>query len=386
MASADRLINQSTSKSARTWSPEDPGQRAFEFRHPESAKKLAQAIDRWLPPRPVKIVHVCGTHEITITRHGLRSLLPDRLSVVEGPGCPVCVTSTAELDLAVRLALEGVVVCTFGDMLRVPGTRLSLAEARAKGADVRTVLSPVAAVEVARENPDKEVVFFAVGFETTAPGTAAVLLSSPPDNFSVLASHKLIPPALEALLGLPGVEVQGFLAPGHVSTIIGVEAYLPLVEKFSVPVVVGGFEPLDVLYALALLARQLSQGRAEAENAYPRAVLPQGNPKAKELLERVFHPADAHWRGIGLIPGSGLAIREEFSRWNAQVKFDLVATPGEEIPPGCRCADILVARAVPTDCPLFGHRCTPTSPVGPCMVGSEGACHVWYRYGGRPDL
>jgi hydrogenase expression/formation protein HypD len=358
----------------------------FEFRDPERAKQLAQAIRRWAPPRPTKIVHVCGTHEITITRHGLRSLLPPQLSVLEGPGCPVCVTSTAELDLAVQLALEGVVVCTFGDMLRVPGSRLSLAEARAQGADVRTVLSPAAAVEVARENPGKEVVFFAVGFETTAPGTAAVLLSSPPDNFSVLAAHKLIPPALEALLGLPGVEVAGFLAPGHVSTIIGVEAYAPLVERFSVPVVVGGFEPLDVLYALALIVRQLSQGRPEAENAYPRAVLPQGNRKAQQLLERVFYPADAHWRGIGLIPNSGLAIREEFSAWDASVKFDLEGAPGEEIPSGCRCADILVARAVPTDCSLFGKACTPTSPVGPCMVGSEGACHVWYRYGGKPEL
>ena len=358
----------------------------FVLRDPARASKFAELLARLAPDRPVKIVHVCGTHEIAITQHGLRSLLPETVEVLEGPGCPVCVTSTSDLDCALKIAGKGAILCTFGDMLRVPGTELSLAEAKAQGADVRTVLSAAAAVEIASRNPEREVVFFAVGFETTAPGTAAVLLDSPPDNFSVLPSHKLIPPALEALMSLPDVEIDGFLAPGHVSTIIGSDAYRPLVERFRVPVVVGGFEPLDVLYALALILRQLREGRAEVENAYPRAVLPEGNRRAQELLARAFQPVDARWRGIGVIPGSGLTLRPEFSHHDARERFGVEGELGEEIAPGCRCADILVARALPSDCPLFGTACTPLSPVGACMVGSEGACHVWYRYGGRPRL
>lgn len=358
----------------------------FTLRDPERARKFAQVFHRLAPPRPVKIVHVCGTHEITITEHGLRSLLPPRVEVLEGPGCPVCVTPTVDLDVAVKLAQERAIVCTFGDMMRVPGTEASLEAARAQGADVRTVLSAADAVEVARTNPDREVVFFAVGFETTAPGTAAVLLDTPPPNFSVFSSHKLIPPALSALMQLPDVRIDAFLAPGHVSTIIGSDAYRPIAERYRVPVVVGGFEPLDVLYALALILRQLAEGRAEVENAYRRAVRPEGNTRAQELISQAFEVTDVHWRGIGIIPGSGLAIREEFSQWDATRKFEVKGETGDEVAPGCRCADILVARAVPTDCPLFGNICTPLSPVGPCMVGSEGACHVWYRYGERPKL
>jgi len=358
----------------------------FSLRDPERARKFARSFERLAPARPVKIVHVCGTHEITIAEHGLRSLLPEGVEVLEGPGCPVCVTSTVDLDVAVKLAQGGAIVCTFGDMMRVPGTEASLEEARAQGADVRTVLSAADAVEVARANPAREVVFFAVGFETTAPGTAAVLLDSPPKNFSVLCTHKLIPPALSALMGLPDVRIDGFLAPGHVSTVIGWRAYEPIAREFHVPIVVGGFEPLDVLYSIALILRQLKEGRAEAENAYVRAVYPEGNTRARELMARAFRVTDAHWRGIGTIPGAGLAIREEFSQWDATRKFEVKGETGAEVAPGCRCADILVARAVPTDCPLFGAVCTPLSPIGPCMVGSEGACHVWYRYGGRPKL
>ncbi|MCD5408569.1 hydrogenase formation protein HypD [Candidatus Bipolaricaulota bacterium] len=358
----------------------------FALRDPKLASKFARLFSRLAPDRRVKIVHVCGTHEIAVTQHGLRSLLPETVEVLEGPGCPVCVTSTADLDCALKIAEKGAILCTFGDMLRVPGTELSLAEAKAQGADVRTVLSAEAAVEIARRNPGREVVFFAVGFETTAPGTAAVLLDSPPQNFSVLASHKLIPPALEALMALPEVDIDAFLAPGHVSTIIGSDAYRPIAERFQVPVVVGGFEPLDVLYALALILRQLREGRAEVENAYVRAVLPQGNTRARELLAQAFRTVDAHWRGIGVIPGSGLALRGELARCDAQERFGVEGELGEEIAPGCRCADILVARALPSDCPLFGTACTPLSPVGACMVGSEGACNVWYRYGGRPQL
>lgn len=359
----------------------------FSLRDPAAAKRLVRALRHLAPDRPVKIVHVCGTHEATIAEHGLRSLLPQGVEVYEGPGCPVCVTSTADINLAVKLALEeGVIVCTFGDMLRVPGTELTLEEARAQGGDVRVVLSATDAVRIAQENPRREVVFFAVGFETTAPATAAVLLEEPPENFSVLCAHKLIPPAMAALMVDEGNPVDGFLAPGHVSTIIGSDAYRDFVSRFRVPVVVGGFEPLDVLYAIALILKQLREDRAEVENAYPRAVRPEGNPRARELLERAFRVVNAIWRGIGEIPASGLDLREELSRFDARKKFGLEAQVGVEEPPGCRCSDVIMARAVPTDCPLFGRVCTPLSPVGPCMVGAEGACSIWYRYGERPVL
>jgi len=358
----------------------------FRLRDPARAEKLARTLRRLAPGRAVKLVHVCGTHEAAIAEHGLRSLLPEGVEVYEGPGCPVCVTSTADINVAVKLALEkDVVLCTFGDMLRVPGSELTLEEARAQGADVRVVLSAADAVRIARENPRKEVVFFAVGFETTAPATAAVLLGSPPHNFSVLCSHKLIPPALEALLR-ENTAVDGFLAPGHVSVIIGADAYRELARKHRIPVVVGGFEPLDVLYAVALLLKQLRDGRAEVENAYPRAVRPEGNPKAKELMGRAFEVVDAVWRGIGTIPASGLGIREELSRFDARRRFGVEAGVGMEEPPGCRCPEVIMAKAVPTDCPLFGTACTPLSPVGPCMVGAEGACAIWYKYGERPRL
>ncbi len=358
----------------------------FSLRDPERAQALAQALRRLAPRRPVRIVHVCGTHEIAITQHGLRHVLPHGVTVLEGPGCPVCVTSTVDLDRSVRLAERGTTVCSFGDMMRVPGTRMTLDEARSRGAQVQTVLSAADAVDLARRNPAREVVFFAVGFETTAPGTAAVLLDGPPDNFSVLCSHKLIPPAVQRLMEMPGTEIDGLLAPGHVSTVIGAGAYAALARRHEIPVVVGGFEPLDVLYALVLLLRQLAEGRAEVENAYPRAVSWEGNLQAQRLLEEAFQISDARWRGIGEIADSGLAVREEIGRFDATLKYDVPAEEGQETVPGCRCADVLVARAVPSDCPLFGGTCTPLAPVGPCMVGAEGACSVWYRYGERPSL
>jgi len=358
----------------------------FRLRDPARARAFADLLDRYAPRDPVRIVHVCGTHEIAIAQHGLRSLLPEGVEVLEGPGCPVCVTPTVDLDRAAKLAAAGAIVCTFGDMTRVPGTRRTLAEVRAEGADVRVVLSAADAVTVARENPDRDVVFFAVGFETTAPGTAAVLLDAPPENFYVLASHKLIPPALAALLSVPPVRIAAFLAPGHVSTVIGARAYREVSERFHVPIVIAGFEPLDVLYAIVLALRQLREGRAEVENAYPRAVSEDGNLRAQELLGQAFEPGDAVWRGIGTIPHSGLHIRAEFARRDAARAFEVEAEPGEEKPPGCRCSDVLLARAVPTDCPLFRDPCTPLAPIGPCMVGAEGACNVWYRYAGRPKL
>lgn len=358
----------------------------FFLRDPIWADRFRRLLKKLQPPDPVKIVHVCGTHEITIAQHGLRELLPKTVEVWEGPGCPVCVTSTQDLDCALQLAEKGAIICTFGDMTRVPGTHMTLEEARAEGADVRVVISAADAVEIARRNARKPVVFFAVGFETTAPGTAAVLLDHPPDNFFVLVSHKLIPPALEALLSLPPVEIAAFLAPGHVSTVIGARAYRGISARFKVPIVVTGFEPLDVLLGIALALRQLWEGRAEVENAYPRSVTEDGNLRAKELLGKVFRVGPAIWRGLGEIPASGLYLREEFAKHDAKREFGVEGRMGQEKQPGCRCAEVLMARAVPTECPLYGRVCTPLTPVGPCMVGTEGACNIWYRYGGRPKL
>jgi hydrogenase expression/formation protein HypD len=356
------------------------------FRDPRWAEKFRRILGHLAPREPVKIVHVCGTHEITIAQHGLRSLLPETVEVLEGPGCPVCVTSTQDLDCALKIAEKGAILCTFGDMTRVPGTRMTLEEARAAGADVRVVLSAADAVAIARRHPEKPVVFFAVGFETTAPGTAAVLLDSPPPNFFVFVSHKLIPPALEALLAREPRKIAGILAPGHVSTVIGAAAYRPLAEKYTVPIVVAGFEPLDVLYGIALLLRQLRAGTAEVENAYPRAVTETGNLRAKELFREVFEVGPAVWRGIGEIPGSGFHLRPEFAAHDAAQEFGVTGEVGEERPAGCLCAEVLMAQALPTDCPLYGRVCTPMIPVGPCMVGMEGACNIWYHYSGRPRL
>jgi len=356
--------------------------RPFELADPKRARQLADAIILLAPPTPVKIVHVCGTHEMAITQSGLRRFLPSTVQVLEGPGCPVCVTSTADIDAAVQLAERGAVLCTFGDMTRVPGTRLTLEGARSKGCDIRVVLSSADALRTARET-EQDVVFFAVGFETTAPMTAAVLLDDPPPNFSVLVAHKKIPEAMAVLLDLPGTGIHGYLAPGHVSTIIGLQPYQHHLGRFGLPVVVGGFEPLDILYAIALILRQLRDGRGVVENGFPRAVAAEGNPAALTLIDAVFESATVAWRGIGEIPDSGYRLREAFAPFDARERFGIHGQAGEEEIPGCRCADVLTARATPADCPLFGRRCTPLSPVGPCMVGSEGACSIWFRYGGR---
>jgi hydrogenase expression/formation protein HypD len=356
--------------------------RPFELSDPKRARQLADAIAILAPPTPVKIVHVCGTHEMAITQSGLRRFFPPTVQVLEGPGCPVCVTSTADIDAAVQLAEGGAVICTFGDMTRVPGSRLTLAGARSKGCDIRVVLSSADAVQVARE-AEKDVVFFAVGFETTAPMTAAVLLDDPPPNFSVLVAHKKIPEAMAVLLDLPGTGIHGYLAPGHVSTIIGLEPYERHLARFRIPVVVGGFEPLDILYAVALILRQLRDRHGTVENGFPRAVASEGNVAAQTLIDTVFESTTVAWRGIGEIPDSGYRLRDAFAGFDARERFGIRGEAGEDEIPGCRCADVLTARATPAECPLFGTRCTPLSPVGPCMVGSEGACSIWFRYGGR---
>ena len=358
---------------------------SFHFSDPKRGKALADAIRILAPVEPFKIVHVCGTHEMAITRNGLRRFLPETVDLLEGPGCPVCVTSARDIDTAIAIARTGATVCTFGDMIRVPGSERSLDEARSEGCDVRTILSATDASAIARET-DHEVIFFAVGFETTAPMTAAVLLDDPPSNLSVLTSHKAIPPGMFALLDLPENRINAYLAPGHVSTIIGTRPYERGGDEQKIPVVVGGFEPLDILYAVALILRQHRDGTPRVENGYPRAVDPKGNPAALSLLAEVFEIADVGWRGIGTIPASGFRLRESFRRFDARERFEVELPEEQDKIPGCRCPDVLTARAIPSDCPLFAARCTPLSPIGPCMVGSEGACNIWFRYGGERRL
>lgn len=354
----------------------------FRFSDPKRGKALADAIHLLAPAEPYKIVHVCGTHEMAITRNGLRRFLPETVDVLEGPGCPVCVTPSADIDAAIELARAGAIVCSFGDMIRVPGSRQSLDQARSEGLDIRTILSASDAADLAR-TVKEQVVFFAVGFETTAPMTAAILLDDPPENLTVLAAHKLVPPAMTALLDLPENRIGAYLAPGHVSTVIGLAPYEAALGDRPIPVVVGGFEPLDILYAVALILWQHRDRRAEVENGYPRGVAADGNPVARKLTEAVFETSDASWRGIGMIPRSGLCLKPEFSTFDALSRFGLERPKEAGDIPGCRCPDILTARAVPSECPLFAVRCTPLSPVGPCMVGAEGACSIWFRYQGE---
>lgn len=363
----------------------------LKFRDKNKAKELVVTIDNLAPKEPVKLVHVCGTHEIAISEHGLRNLLPRQIEILEGPGCPVCVTPTQDLDGVVNLAEEGKIIATFGDMMRVPGTKKTLEEARSEGSDIRIVYSVYDAVEIARKT-DKEVVFLGIGFETTAPMSAAVLVNrgegphSLPSNFSILTSNKLIPPAMEALSKIPGVKIRGYLAPGHVSTIIGTRPYQIFPKKYNLPTVIAGFEPLDILYAIGLLLRQLKE-EAKVENAYPRSVSSQGNKQAKDLLAQVFKITHARWRGIGIIPHSGLELKEEFSKWDARKKFQIEVDREAELHPGCKCDLIITARATPNECSLFRDKiCNPRDPYGPCMVGKEAMCNIWYRYGGRPGL
>ncbi len=357
----------------------------FKFKDRDRARKLVRLIDREAPERSIKIVHVCGTHEVTITENGIRSLLPDRIDIREGPGCPVCVTPTADLDAALQLAQDGAVVAAFGDMMNVPGTAKSLKGLKSEGADVRLVYSVSEAIKIA-ESTAQEVVFLSVGFETTAPTTAAVLTGDPPENFSILPSNKLIPPAMESLLELPENNIDGFIAPGHVSTIIGVEPYESLVENYEVPVVVGGFEPLDILYALGLILKQISKGQPKAENGYSRAVDFEGNERSRELLEEVFEKTESTWRGMGTIPDSGLIPGPDYRKWDARRRFEIDPRGGEETPPNCLCPQVITAQATPQECTLFREKCTPKDPYGPCMVGEEAMCNIWYRYGGRPKL
>jgi len=345
-------------------------------------KEVARRIDELLP-RPVTFMEVCGTHTVNIFRFGLRSLFPARLNLVSGPGCPVCVTPAEEIDFLIAVSKEpGVILATFGDMLRVPGSSGSLKEARAEGAEVALVYSPLDAVELAKKHPEKRVVFAAVGFETTAPAVAVAVLEAYKlglENLFFAVSHRTMPAALEALLASGEVRLDGLILPGHVATITGAAYFRFVAERFGLPAVVTGFEPHQIMKGLYLLAKQIAEGRAEVEIAYQEAVTWEGNAMGKQLLRKVFEPCDARWRGLGLLPGSGLKLREEYASFDARRAFSLELPPAKE-PPGCRCGDILCGRAKPPDCPLFGKACRPETPRGPCMVSSEGTCAAWYAY------
>jgi len=352
------------------------------WRDPELAKKLIGLIEE-AADRPMKIMEVCGTHTVAIARFGLRDVMPANVTLLSGPGCPVCVTANRDIDLAIELARQpGFVITTFGDMMKVPGSYSSLAREKADGRDIRIVYSPLDAVALAEAEPDKQVVFMGVGFETTVPTIAVTIKTAAAKgltNFTVLSVHKTVPGALEALVNDPEVAIDGFILPGHVSTIIGPEPYRYLASQYHVPGVATGFEPIDVLQGVWMLARQIKEGRAEVEIAYRRGINADGNPTARDLIAEVFEPCDAEWRGIGVIPGTGLAIREEFAAFDAAKRFDVTPPEPKDIP-GCQCGDVLRGVILPFKCRLFGKGCTPEHPIGPCMVSSEGSCAAYYRY------
>jgi len=350
------------------------------YRDRDLVIKIAERIAEAAGGDPLRIMHVCGTHEWAITHNGLRDLLPEGVQVVAGPGCPVCVTPGGEIDALCRLALEqGVAVTTFGDVLRVPGYKWSLAEAKASGADIRVVYGISDAIRMARQETARDFVHFAIGFETTAPTTAIEVIKGPPGNFSVFASHKLIPPAMEYLLE-SGAGIDGFICPGHVSTIIGADAYRDLAARYAKPMAVAGFEPLDIMLAILNIALQRKRGVAEVYNEYARAVRGPGNKVALRAMEKAFKVTDAYWRGIGMIPGSGLGLREDYIKYDTAAKYGIAASGGERMPEGCSCGEVLLGTLRPEECPLFGRDCNPEQPVGPCMVSIEGTCAIAFKY------
>lgn len=342
------------------------------------ADKIRRAVDA-----PVRLMEVCGTHTAAILRHGIVSLLPTEVRLISGPGCPVCVTSQGDLDSFIGLCADPKILsAVFGDMVRVPGSRTSLEAARANGADVRVVYSPLEAVHLAQRNPSKEVVFFGVGFETTAPAVAGAVLAARSrnlKNFSVYCSLKRISPALDVLFSESRNAVSGLLCPGHVSVVTGLDVYKPIALKYGLPCVVAGFMPVDILQGILMLLVQLREGRPRVENAYGRAVARKGNVLARQAMESVFDTCDARWRGLGLVPGSGLCFKKEISLFDALVRFGLCPKDGPE-PRGCCCAGVLKGLVMPPQCPLYKKRCTPQHPVGPCMVSGEGACAAHYKY------
>lgn len=353
-----------------------------EYRDPKIALAIADRISRKVT-QPWVLMEVCGGQTHTLMRYGIDELLPHEVELVHGPGCPVCVTPLEMVDRAIRTAsVPGVIFVSYGDMLRVPGSQSDLFQAKANGADVRVAYSPMDALQIARANPDRPVVFFGVGFETTAPANAMAVCQAKREglkNFSMLVSHVLVPPAMRLILNSSANRVQGFIAPGHVCTVMGVREYEELVNEFHVPIVVGGFEPLDLLEAIFMLVAQLEERRAEIENQYARSVNYDGNVTAQEVMREVFEVSDRNWRGIGAIAGSGYRLRKEYAAFDADRVFGLEDVKAEE-PPECISALVLQGLKKPTDCPVFGNRCTPMTPLGAPMVSTEGACAAYHQY------
>lgn len=356
-----------------------------EFRDPANSKRISENIHR-LSKKPIHLMEVCGTHTMSIFRNGIRSLLPQTISLLSGPGCPVCVTAQTEIDAFIEVScLDDVIMATFGDLMRVPGSKSSLQSERAKGRDIRVVSSTFDAIRISKDQPDKKVVFAGIGFETTAPTVASAIAAGNEEklkNFFVYSSHKRLPPALFALMENNNFRVDGFILPGHVSAIIGVEAYQPFFDAYQIPCVVAGFEPLDILQAIHMLVDQIESHEPTLVNAYRRAVKSEGNPKAQGIMDHVFTASDAEWRGLGTIKKSGLKIRETFADFDAEKMFTFHVPESKE-PKGCACGDILTGSKIPIDCPLYKKVCTPMAPMGPCMVSSEGTCGAFYRYDHR---
>lgn len=355
-----------------------------EYRSGTLARKLTEAMGR-LSDRQLRIMEVCGGHTHTIFKYGIEDLLPANITMIHGPGCPVCVIPLGRLDDAIAIATRPeVIFTTFGDTMRVPGSQTTLLKAHAAGAEVRTVYSPLDALKIARQAPDREVVFFAIGFETTAPSTAMTVMQAHREglkNFSLFCNHILIIPALQALLAAPDMQLDGFIGPGHVSTVIGTRPYGFIAQQYHKPVVVSGFEPLDVMQAVYMVVKQITEGRVEVENQYKRVVHAAGNPKALEVIGEVFERRDSfEWRGLGSIPHSGLKMQQKYAAFDAELKF---AVPGLKIadPKACQCGEILKGVLKPWECKVFGTACTPETPIGSCMVSSEGACAAYYNYG-----
>lgn len=353
------------------------------FRDPKLARELLGYIDELVSDKPLNLMEVCGTHTVSIARYGFRSIMPKNLKLLSGPGCPVCVTADEDIDHIITLAqVDNTIITTFGDMLRVPGSHSSLLKEKAQGRDVRVCYSPLESLQIARENPSKEVIFVGVGFETTAPVVGAALLQAADEglkNFSIYGSHKTMPAALEAIVNDPEVHIDGLILPGHVSTIIGKAPYEFLSSQYHIPGAITGFEPVDVLEGIILLLKMITDDNPQIANAYQRGVKDSGNVAAQALIEQVFEPCDVAWRGLGVIPGSGLAIKDDYAAWDASKRFEVEVEPprGHK---GCRCGDILRGIMAPDCCPLFGKACNPEHPIGPCMVSSEGSCAAYYRY------
>jgi hydrogenase expression/formation protein HypD len=356
-----------------------------EYRDTELGQNLIKRIAS-ISKRPVKLMEFCGGHTVAILKHGIRQLLPDNIKMLSGPGCPVCVTPVADIDKAVALAhMPDTIITTFGDMIRVPGSQSTLQKEKADGADVRIVYSTQDAIEIARQNPLKPVVFIGVGFETTAPTVAASVIQASKEglnNYSVLSLHKLTPPVMKALLASGEIELDGIICPGHVCAITGSNAFEFIGKDFTIAAAVSGFEPLDILLAVEMLVNQIEAGNHSLENAYPRVVRDEGNRQAIEIMNEVFEPADSCWRGIGVVPASGLRLRDKYSAFDAEKVFD-IKQPVSKENPACICGDILRGVKSPYDCKLFKAVCNPGNPVGPCMVSHEGSCSAYYLYGGE---